>query len=49
MDPNNIVAARLFRDDCTFYRGMFVKDLKRLGRDLDRVIIVDNSPNSYLF
>ena len=26
-----------------------MKDLSRLGRDIKKVIIVDNSPNSYVF
>jgi len=32
-----------------FHKGNYVKDLNRLGRDLKRVVIVDNSPASYAF
>lgn len=49
LDKENIFKARLFRESCAFYRGNYVKDLSRLGRDLGRVIIVDNSPASYIF
>lgn len=49
LDKEKIFKARLFRESCAFYRGNYVKDLSRLGRDLNRVIIVDNSPASYIF
>lgn len=49
IDSNHYGSYRLFREHCTFYNQVFVKDLSKLGRNLKDVIIVDNSPTSYLF
>ena len=38
---------RLFREHCTPINTCYVKELKKLGRELKNVIIVDNSPMSY--
>ena len=39
----------LFRESCSIdpKTGYMVKDMSRLGRRLEDVIIIDNSPNSY--
>eukprot|EP01029_Cantina_marsupialis_P016535 TRINITY_DN368_c0_g1_i2.p2 TRINITY_DN368_c0_g1~~TRINITY_DN368_c0_g1_i2.p2 ORF type:complete len:219 (-),score=46.30 TRINITY_DN368_c0_g1_i2:653-1309(-) len=49
IDRTGTVKKILCRSACTRYKDIFVKDLSRLGRDLKQTIIVDNSPNSYLF
>ncbi|XP_015790435.1 carboxy-terminal domain RNA polymerase II polypeptide A small phosphatase 1 [Tetranychus urticae] len=49
LDKWNVFRARLFRESCVLYRGNYVKDLRKLGRDLHRIVIVDNSPASYIF
>lgn len=49
LDKWDVFHCRLFRESCVFHRGNYVKDLSRLGRELHKIIIVDNSPASYVF
>lgn len=49
LDIHKVINCRLFRESCSTYRGNYVKDLSRLGRNLDDVLIIDNSPSSYIF
>ena len=48
LDKEKFCSFRLFREHCTLLNSSFVKDLKKLGRDLKDIIIVDNSPLAYL-
>jgi len=43
IDPNH-KTARLYRESCIKKNAHFIKDLSKLGRNLDQTIIVDNSP-----
>ncbi len=47
LDPQGLIAGRLYRESCFQFQGMYIKDLSRLGRDLDTVLLVDNSPISF--
>lgn len=49
LDNSSSVHHRLFRDACYNYQGNYIKNLSQLGRPLHDVIIIDNSPASYIF
>lgn len=42
-------AGRYYRQHCTFRNGAYIKDLSQVEPDLSKVMIVDNSPMSYIF
>ncbi|KAL1985096.1 hypothetical protein VTN96DRAFT_8225 [Rasamsonia emersonii] len=41
--------ARYYRQHCTLRNGAFIKDLSSVEPDLSKVMILDNSPISYIF
>lgn len=50
LDKGHVLGRRFYRESCTkTSNGLLVKDLARMNRDLKRTIIVDNSPNAYLW
>ena len=48
LDKTGYGYAKLFREHCTFYNGLFVKDLSKLGRPLKDIIIIDVSASPSL-
>ena len=48
MDLHRSCTKRLFREHCSFVNGVFTKDMSLLGRNMKDVIIIDNSPTSYM-
>lgn len=48
LDPCGRMSLRLYRDSCSIVDGLFLKDLRQVGEDLSRVVLVDNSPVSLL-
>ena len=49
LDRHKIISSRLFRDACLAVEGSYVKNLECLGREMGSVVLVDNSPESYVF
>jgi len=47
IDKGNKCEFKLFREHCSIFNNGFIKDLKRLSRDLNNLILLDNNPNSY--
>lgn len=42
-------SARYYRQHCTLRNGAYIKDLSSVESDLSKVMILDNSPLSYIF
>ena len=40
---------RYYRQHCTNRNGTYIKDISSIEPDLSKVIILDNSPMSYMF
>lgn len=49
LDTHKSVHHRLFRESCYNYQGNYIKNLSQMGRPLEDLIIIDNSPASYVF
>jgi len=48
LDRHELITRALFRESALSLKGVYVKDLSRLNRDLGRTIIIDNSPEAYV-
>ncbi|MCQ2816267.1 MAG: HAD family hydrolase [archaeon] len=48
LDLNKLISYRLFRQHCISMSRLYIKDLRRVGRDLKDTIILDNNPVSYI-
>ena len=49
LDCKDLIDFRLYRQHTTVRDGINVKDLSRLGRDLSKIIIIDNIEENYQF
>jgi Dullard-like phosphatase family protein len=44
----NMFAQRHYREACVFQDGNYIKDLRQLNKSLERTVLVDNNPMSFL-
>jgi hypothetical protein len=49
LDCKNLIDYKLYREYTQDYNGINVKDLSKLGRDLTKIIIIDNIEDNYTF
>ena len=47
LDKNNSINFKLYRKHTEQINGIFIKDLSKLGRDISRVIIIDNNKDNF--
>jgi carboxy-terminal domain RNA polymerase II polypeptide A small phosphatase len=47
IDKSGCISHILYRESCTLYNGKYIKDLSKLGRSLNNVLLVDDIPYSY--
>lgn len=47
IDENKLISHRLYRMHTVFEKGAYNKDLSILGRDLSRVLIIDNNSKNF--
>ena len=47
LDKNRQISYRLFRQHATRNGNTFIKDLSRIGRDLSKIIIIDNIAENF--
>ena len=47
-DKAGYITSRLYRDHTRFRNGIYVKDLSRLGRNLQKTIIIDNLQENFM-
>ena len=47
LDKNNSINFKLYRKHTEQINGIFIKDLSKLGRDISKVIIIDNNKDNF--
>ena len=49
IDLKSVISHRLYRCSTKQQKGVYIKDLSKLGRDLSKTLIVDNNPDNFQY
>ena len=47
IDSNKFISHRLYRDNTSFQGDAYLKDLSKIGRPLEKTLIIDNHPENF--
>ena len=47
IDPQRFITHRLYRQHCIYDEDIHIKDISRIGRGLEKIIIIDNLAESF--
>lgn len=48
LDQNKVISHRLYREHCIKMSDLYIKDLRKVGRSMKDVFLLDNNPISYV-
>ena len=48
IDPSKLVTQRLYRQHLSLHNGKLIKDLSKIGRNLKKLIMLDNLPENFI-
>ena len=47
LDKNKVINYKLYRKHTDQINGVFIKDLSKLGRDMSKILIIDNNKDNF--
>ena len=47
LDKNNVIDYKLYRKHTEQINGVFIKDLSKLGRNINKIVIIDNNKDNF--
>jgi len=47
IDLKRTITHRLYRHNTDFRNNVYTKDISKLGRDMSKILIVDNNPDNF--